>query len=429
MIFPADTSYNSEVITSSNAFSINTLAQPSAAWGNTISGFKFNPFPTNSRMYESLATWMPVTNFATSIPVSDPQNVYYYVDVLGTDSAGTSTGRYATVLQPEDLSKRICKWIANDPFSQEVSQDTIKVDYEAGEYIQLDYIDMPGPSAGQPSQHNTISFTAPTYNKVEFEINKEGKGTSGAICYSSGNDYYLTIHDGNVVLHSNTGKTGSVSRSKLADNTWGKVTINLNTSVTTFKAASWTDGTNYWTPQHAKYKYFKLYNGNTLVADLVPAKRLSDNSYGYYDAISHNFYRNIGTGSFIPGNELVLNLDDPNDIGLFNYPTQVGTTTYTVRIRAAHLNSWYVGGSIPAQLSYSVIKLPTPENINYSADTHTLSWSAITDANTYIIYQRKQDGTDEVLDSTSSTTWTHEFLDDDTHLLRVSAHKITTENQ
>ena len=47
----------------------------------------------------------------------------------------------------------------------------------------------------------------------------------------------------------------------------------------------------------------KIYTGSTLVRDMVPAKRGSDNAVGMYDTVDGVFYTNSGTGSFIAGAE------------------------------------------------------------------------------------------------------------------------------
>ena len=49
---------------------------------------------------------------------------------------------------------------------------------------------------------------------------------------------------------------------------------------------------------------FKMYEGNTLVRDFIPAKRKSDNAICLYDKVSNTFFTNAGTGDFIAGNEV-----------------------------------------------------------------------------------------------------------------------------
>ena len=50
-----------------------------------------------------------------------------------------------------------------------------------------------------------------------------------------------------------------------------------------------------------KIYYYKQYEGNTLVYDLVPCYRNSDNVSGMYDMVSNTFFTNAGTGSFTTG--------------------------------------------------------------------------------------------------------------------------------
>lgn len=56
------------------------------------------------------------------------------------------------------------------------------------------------------------------------------------------------------------------------------------------------------------FDYVKLYSwqmydtdGTTLLMNLVPAKRNSDNAIGMYDTVTHTFFTNAGTGDFVAG--------------------------------------------------------------------------------------------------------------------------------
>ena len=63
------------------------------------------------------------------------------------------------------------------------------------------------------------------------------------------------------------------------------------------------DGTGVSTQEHKIY-YANIYNGETLVRSLVPAKRNSDNVLGMYDLANDVFYTNAGSGTFIAGPEI-----------------------------------------------------------------------------------------------------------------------------
>ena len=54
----------------------------------------------------------------------------------------------------------------------------------------------------------------------------------------------------------------------------------------------------------AKIYYVKIYENGTLVRDMVPVKRKSDNVLGMYDKLNYTFYANNGSGTFIKGNEI-----------------------------------------------------------------------------------------------------------------------------
>ena len=54
----------------------------------------------------------------------------------------------------------------------------------------------------------------------------------------------------------------------------------------------------------AKIYYFKIYDGDTIIRDFVPVKRLSDNEAGMYDIVNNVFYTNQGTGSFSVGSDV-----------------------------------------------------------------------------------------------------------------------------
>lgn len=51
--------------------------------------------------------------------------------------------------------------------------------------------------------------------------------------------------------------------------------------------------------------YAKIWEGNTLVRDFVPARRNSDNVLGMYDTVSGQFLTNQGTGDFVAGDPVV----------------------------------------------------------------------------------------------------------------------------
>lgn len=63
------------------------------------------------------------------------------------------------------------------------------------------------------------------------------------------------------------------------------------------------DVTAYLADGSVNVKYFKIYEGNTLVRDLVPA-RDSSNNVGLLDKVNYKFYENLGNGTGVLGNSL-----------------------------------------------------------------------------------------------------------------------------
>ena len=76
--------------------------------------------------------------------------------------------------------------------------------------------------------------------------------------------------------------------------------------LTALATSGYTDGYNstlfYSSTKYGKYKVksYKLYNGSTLVRDLIPCVN-QNGVVGMYDLVNSKFYTNAGTGSFIAG--------------------------------------------------------------------------------------------------------------------------------
>lgn len=53
-----------------------------------------------------------------------------------------------------------------------------------------------------------------------------------------------------------------------------------------------------------KLKYFKCYDNNIIVRNMIPVRRLSDNVLGMYDTVNDVFYTNQGTDTFTAGSDV-----------------------------------------------------------------------------------------------------------------------------
>ena len=60
-------------------------------------------------------------------------------------------------------------------------------------------------------------------------------------------------------------------------------------------------GANFNGNKSCKIEYFKIYNNDTLLLDLIPVMRKSDYVICMYDTVTETYITNAGTGSFIAG--------------------------------------------------------------------------------------------------------------------------------
>ena len=114
------------------------------------------------------------------------------------------------------------------------------------------------------------------------------KRINGGTC-SSGTDY--TYELGNFYVKNLLTNTNVISGAVVSSFT-GVDSIKLNavTSTSGFVNVRW--------------YYVKIYDGTTLIRNLYPCYRTSDNAIGMFDIVEKKFYNNNGTGVFIKGSDL-----------------------------------------------------------------------------------------------------------------------------
>lgn len=64
----------------------------------------------------------------------------------------------------------------------------------------------------------------------------------------------------------------------------------------------------------AYFRYFKVYDGDTLLYDLVPSYRKADNVIGMYDVVTNRFLTNSRTGSLTKGADIIPSWTNPIEI-------------------------------------------------------------------------------------------------------------------
>ena len=67
-------------------------------------------------------------------------------------------------------------------------------------------------------------------------------------------------------------------------------------------------GQSYAQYAKAVFKYFRIIDNGNVVFYGIPARRNSDNVIGMYDTISDTFKTNIGSGTFLAGNEIEVGI-------------------------------------------------------------------------------------------------------------------------
>ncbi len=129
-----------------------------------------------------------------------------------------------------------------------------------------------------------------------------------------------------------------------------------------------------------QFSSFKIKQNNTLVQDLIPAKRDSDGEIGMYDTVSNTFFTNAGTGTFTAGPEVLNPCRNLFDSSAFN--TDVGQTntwlhfqvpngTYTMSTNfppqtgQVYTNVWVLAGNVTSGIDSATngVSLGHPKTI------------------------------------------------------------------
>lgn len=80
------------------------------------------------------------------------------------------------------------------------------------------------------------------------------------------------------------------------------VNLSLNPISYSGELPLWIMGSTAGNPGPKQYKYVKIYDGPTLIRDLIPAKRIYDGWTGMYCGVGNKFYGGAKVDSFLVGN-------------------------------------------------------------------------------------------------------------------------------
>ena len=183
-------------------------------------------------------------------------------------------------------------------------------------YMQLEYIESTGTQyidlglKGNLTTCAEIKFnkiTASSYNVISlFGDNTTSSLSIDFILPTSSNNARNNRFGNKVVsvtevFSLNTIYTLKINKIGTFINNVLKIIYNTSTDFTTasnlliFRCGGLSN--TYWGGTSRIY-YFKLWDNNVLIRDMIPAQRISDGVIGMYDIINNIFYTNAGTGVF-----------------------------------------------------------------------------------------------------------------------------------
>lgn len=167
----------------------------------------------------------------------------------------------------------------------------------------------------------------------------------------------------------------------------------INTSLRLFKRA------NDSYPANAQMGEVTIRSGETVVRDMIPCYRLSDNVVGMYDLANDVFYTNAGTGTFLIGTEIA-----GRDI---NIKPTIGGKTLLERYIGNILV--YKSGPSYVDTAFSSSPFPTSwtktDNLNYYATNDLGEWkiSSTSYANSVYLVKNTFDNIDSTYSSHKTT--------------------------
>ena len=181
-------------------------------------------------------------------------------------------------------------------------------------YQQVEYIESTGPAYIDtgviPNTNTKIDIQFETIKKGTYGVifgGEEAFGTNAFHLYTNYNNFDIGFGARytaeNIPYNINTKYTLVMDKTGFTlNNTSG--TFETNTISTTYSIYLFAvhRATNVIDSDAQKRIYYcKLYNNGTLVRNLIPCYRISDNVIGMYDLVSNTFFTNAGTGTFTKG--------------------------------------------------------------------------------------------------------------------------------
>ena len=287
------------------------------------------------------------------------------------------------------------------------------------EYTQLDYIE----SSGTQYVNTGVSVKANTRVRAEFEFTSSTSSTrrlfgkiagasTGAINYREYASFYW--FQSNTITTTSTGKhliefktDGNVYLDGVVIGTKG--TFATGNDLPMYLFAELSDGGNINYGSVKVYR-FTIFEDTTIVQNLVPCKRKSDNVLGMYDTVNGVFYENAGTGDFVAGSTMAPTPSYPMDIicnnGVLKYSTNmaninaqtalVGYYISSTGVVTADANNWIYQDYIP-------VKPNTTYTLSFDISVYyvTISEYSTADDSGFIVRKAGASGTNTSLTITT----------------------------
>ena len=273
----------------------------------------------------------------------------YFNEIKQTNNYSVFSTQFEITLSPETHYVKLMIFVNNADFTnnfptgisfhrtgtrtgyaKNIPNQYLPDEYQGVEYIYQEKQNSGGTDAFAYIQPD-LSFS--DIDSVEFDVSiYENGGPQNNIILCAFNTNYYIVIDRNT-HRANGFPSSSWNPSALdlfSDEQRHKVRVsNLSSNDTTQIRTGWD-----WAWWHETHWYrLRFYKNNTLLRDMIPCYKKSDNTVGMYDLVNRKFYTNAGQGRFLTSgttnNNTIIKLPAPLQLG------GVGTSQNTFAVTSS----------------------------------------------------------------------------------------------